>query len=53
MIDPCLSPILRVLGNPDALGNLIRRGKADVVNVFCEGVWVLPYVLNGESGNLF
>src|ERR1039458_1385923 len=47
VVDPSLGPILRVLGNPDALGNLVGRGEADAVNVFGQGVWVLPNVLNG------
>src|ERR1700745_819053 len=47
VVDPCLRPILRVLGNSDALSNLIRGGEADAVNVFCQGVWVRPPFLDG------
>ena len=47
MVDPCLGPILRVLGNPDSLGNLVGRGEADAMDIFCQGVWVLPDLING------
>src|ERR1700757_4131177 len=47
VVDPCLGPILRVPGNSDALGNLIRRGEADAVDVFCQSVWILSYFLDG------
>src|SRR5277367_2186207 len=46
MIDSGPGPILRVLGNPDPLRNLIRRREADAKNVLGQGIWVLPDLLD-------
>ena len=40
--------ILRVLRNSHAVGNLIRRGEPDAVNVLCQGVRVLAYFLDRQ-----
>ena len=48
VVDSGPGPILRVLGNPDPLGDLIRRGEADAVDLLCQGVRILPHRLNGQ-----
>src|ERR1700757_2161218 len=47
MVDPGPGPILRVLGNPDPLCNVIRGGEADAKNILGQGIRILPYLLNG------
>ena len=48
VVDSGPRPILRVLGYPDTLGDLIRRGEADAVDLLRQGVRVLLHRLDGQ-----
>src|ERR1035437_5960795 len=48
VVYPRLSPVLRVLGDADALGYLIRCGEADAMDFLRQGVGVLLHRLNGQ-----
>src|ERR1039458_3563158 len=48
VVYPSPSPILSILGYSDALGYLIRRGKADAMDLLRQGVRVLPHSLDGQ-----
>src|ERR1035437_7226033 len=49
VVYPRPSPILRVFGYSDALGDLIRRGEPDAMDLLRQGVWVLPHSLDGQG----
>src|ERR1039458_5525739 len=48
VVYPSPSPILSILGYSDALGYLIRRDKADAMDLLRQGVRVLPHRLDGQ-----
>src|ERR1039458_9224151 len=48
VVDPGPSPVLRVFGYPDALGDLIRGGEAYAVDLLCQGVGILLHRLDGQ-----